>query len=413
MFQRKGPSPLLSYEDEKKLVDYLLQMSALGYMFTIGELRNLASELAVEKGKIPEGSLLSPRWHKSFRTRWPVLNEKVFGNFRTCDQKKRKEKAAKSLETFEFEEEGEQIQISTMADELDMCLSNYYTELHMIMMKYEVLDKPHRIYCIDEVAIQYESGNPKAKPITALRHQVSSRTESTVVSLIGCGNAIGQALPPFLIYPGKTMSQDLLKGKQPGTQGTVTENGLTDYSTIRYYLEKHFMEYALLGQKKFPPVLVLYDGTKSKVNPDTIAWAKNHNIILFVLPPNSSNLTYALEKGCFHQFKDHFLREIRVFREMYKVESISKSAICRVVSAAYPQALSMKNLIEMFEDCGIYPYKPSIAVCDELRIERFQKKLKINSIQKRPPGMRDKGVQVIYGFISGLLCFFMPPAWKN
>jgi hypothetical protein len=55
LFQRKGPEPLLTYEDEKKLVDYLLQMSSLGYMFSISELRNLASELAVEKGKLCEG----------------------------------------------------------------------------------------------------------------------------------------------------------------------------------------------------------------------------------------------------------------------------------------------------------------------------------------------------------------------
>lgn len=397
LFQRKGPEPLLTYEDEKKLVDYLLQMSSLGYMFSISELRNLASELAVEKGKLCEGTLLSPRWHKSFRTRWPILNEKVFGEFRTCVRTKKREPPSpkrKTLETFEFEEDGEQIQISTLADETDVCLSNYYTELHMLLVKYELLDKPHRLFCLDEVAIQYESGHPKARPIKALKSQLGSRTETTVVSLIGCGNALGNSLPPFLIYPGYRMDSDLLKGKYPGVQGTVTENGLTDYTTMKYYLEKHFIEYALLGMKKTPPVMVLYDGTKSKVNPDTIAWAKNHNIILFVLPPNSTSLTYPIEKGCFRHFKDHFITQTRIFREMYNVETITKKAICKIVSEAYPLAMSCKNLVDMFEDAGIFPYKPSIVLCDEIRNERFERKLKIKSIKKRPPGMRDKGIQI-------------------
>lgn len=401
LFQRKGPSPLLSYDDEKKLVDYLLQMSNLGYMFSIQELRNLASELAVEKGKICDGTLLSPRWHKSFRTRWPILNEKVFGDFRTCERKQRDEPRRRTLETFEFEEEGEQIQISTMADEMDICLSNYFTELRVILEKYDLIDKPGRIYCIDEVAIQYESGQPKARTIKSLKNTFPSRSETTVVSLIGCGNALGNALPPFLIYPGFKVDSDLLKGKYPGVQGICTDNGLTDYSTMKTYLEKHFIDHAMLGMRsRTPPVLVLYDGSKSKVSPDTISWAKSHNIILFVLPPNSVNLKHPIEKGCFRQFKDFFIRETRIFREMYDVDTISKKAICKIVSEAYPVAMSCKNLVEMFGDIGIFPYKPSIVLCDELRTERFERKARYNSIKKRPPGMKDKGVQVQHkGFI--------------
>ena len=79
---------------------------------------------------------------------------------------------------------------------------------------------------------------------------------------------------------------------------------------------------------------------------------------------------------------------------MYNVDTITKKAICKIVSEAYPLAMSCKNLVDMFEDAGIFPYKPSIALCDELRNEKFERKFKLKSIKKRPPGMRDKGVQV-------------------
>ena len=396
--QRKGPPPLLSLEDERKLADYLLQMSSLGYSFTLTELLDLASELAIRKGKLDEDSKLSRRWHKSFRQRWPVL-EKVFGPMRTIDttkarqKKKDKEEAVRRYKNRNVYDKD--VYVKPLNENSYITIENYFTELRVLMHRYGVLEKPGRIYCIDEVAIQYESGFPKAKAVKSLHNVIMSRSEYTVISVMGCGNALGTSIPPFLIYPGTKLTEDLLKGKYPGVQATLTNTGKTDYNTFRTFLETHFVEHALLGMAKSPPVLVLYDGNKSKVDPDTIEWAKSRNIILFVLPPGSTSLTQPLEKGCFSYFKELFTHEVRLFRELTGADTITKADICRLVSLVYPQAFCVRNLVDSFEEAGVYPFNPSVVLETDVRRRLLTEKKRERALMTRKAGMVNKGVQVL------------------
>ena len=395
--QRRGPPPLLSLEDEKKLADYLLQMASLGYSFTLTELLDLASELAIRKGKLDVDSKLSRRWHKSFRQRWPVL-EKVFGPTRTVDTTKAKQKKKEKAEAMKRYQKRnvESVYVKPLNENSYITIENYFTELRVLMHRYGVLEKPGRIYCIDEVAIQYESGFPKAKQVKSLHNVIMSRSEYTVISVMGCGNAMGTSLPPFLIYPGTRLTEELLKGKYPGVQATLTSTGKTDFSTFRTFLETHFVEHALMGMAKTPPVLLLYDGNKSKVDPDTIEWAKSRNIILFVLPPGSTSLTQPLEKGCFSHFKELFTHEVRLFRELTGADTITKVDICRLVSMVYPQAFSVRNLVDSFEEAGVFPLNPSVVLETDVRQRLLTEKKRERSMMYRKAGMVNKGVQVIF-----------------
>ena len=396
--QRKGPPPLISMEDERKLADYLLQMSSLGYTFSLTELLDLASELAIRKGKLDEDSRLSRRWHKSFRQRWPVL-EKVFGPPRTVDttksrQKKKEKEESTSRRGKKRNAYEKDVYVKPLNENSYITIENYFTELRVLMHRYGVLGKPGRVFCIDEVAIQYESGFPKAKPVKSLHNVILSRSEFTVISVMGCGNAMGTSIPPFLVYPGTKLSDELMKGKYPGVQATLTSNGKTDYSTFRTFLETHFIEHALLGMTKAPPVLVLYDGHKSKVDPDTIEWAKSRNIILFVLPPGSTSMTQPLEKGCFSHFKELFTHQVRLFRELTGADTITKGDICKLVSQVYPLAFSVRNLVDSFEEAGIFPLNPSVVLESDVRQRLLTEKKRERSLIGRKAGMVNKGVQV-------------------
>ena len=43
-----------------------------------------------------------------------------------------------------------------------------------------------------------------------------------LVTVIGCGNALGYSVPPFFVFPGARMRQELLEGKTPGADGDLT-----------------------------------------------------------------------------------------------------------------------------------------------------------------------------------------------
>ena len=42
---------------------------------------------------------------------------------------------------------------------------------------------------------------------------------------MGCGNAIGTAVPPFFVFKGKRFMEELMEGATPGAAGTMSDTG--------------------------------------------------------------------------------------------------------------------------------------------------------------------------------------------
>ena len=82
-------------------------------------------------------------------------------------------------------------------------LSNYFKELGTIMTQNGLHDKPHKIYNIDESALQTEHTPPNVVHDIETKPQSVTSPRSSNVTIIGAGNAIGNAIPPYYIFPGK------------------------------------------------------------------------------------------------------------------------------------------------------------------------------------------------------------------
>jgi hypothetical protein len=61
---------------------------------------------------------------------------------------------------------------------------------------------------------------------------------SEIVTLLGCGNAAGNAIPPYFVYPGKEMQSRWMDGSTPGAVGIVSDSGSAD---IRFSEVADFM----------------------------------------------------------------------------------------------------------------------------------------------------------------------------
>ena len=63
-------------------------------------------------------------------------------------------------------------------------------------------------------------------------------------------------------------------------------------------MQDHFIKY-VQSRDASDTILVLYDDHRSHVAINLIIWAKENNIVLFVLPPHCSNILQPLDVGCF------------------------------------------------------------------------------------------------------------------
>ena len=106
--------------------------------------------------------------------------------------------------------------------------------------------------------------------------------KSQIATVVGCGSATGQAIPPFIIFAAKRLSPLRTKDKVPGSRYAVSDNGWIDQDLFHFWLTEHFLTHAVSSR----PLLLLVDGHSSHFKPDTIRFAKEHNIVLFCLPPH-------------------------------------------------------------------------------------------------------------------------------
>ena len=115
--------------------------------------------------------------------------------------------------------------------------------------------------------------------------------------MIGCGNASGIAVPPYFVFKGKRMMDDLINGATPGAAGTVSETGWSNTKVFIQYLSNHFLNF--IPGRNDDPVLLLPDGHKSHVAVDIIEWAQERNIIIHILPAHTSHILQPLDIGCY------------------------------------------------------------------------------------------------------------------
>ena len=186
-----------------------------------------------------------------------------------------------------------------------------------------------QIYSVDEKGI-----NAEHKPLSVVGGFDSMPQALTsprlTVTVIACGNANGMATSPFFVFKGACMLPDLLQNTCTGADGTVSLSGWSNSRIFKQYL-LHFEKYCQGQRTK----LILFDGHKSHINPDTIAWAKRNDIVLFVLPPHTSWVLLPLDVACFRSFSRCYNAEAKKYMATHPGQVITRYNIAEIASKAY------------------------------------------------------------------------------
>ena len=172
-------------------------------------------------------------------------------------------------------------------------ISRHFEELASVLDKYELGDKPHRIFNTKETKIALEHESPIADAVS------DSDTEDETTTILGCGSASGIVMPPYFIFSGPDMREEWLQGSSPGASGTVSDDGLSNSRVFLTFLQDHFCKFIPGDINEDEPVLLLVDGHRADINITVMEWAKQKNIILHVLPVNTSHVLQPLDVGCY------------------------------------------------------------------------------------------------------------------
>ena len=334
-----GHQQLFSMDQERALVEHIKHMARIGYGFGRKDIQRMAREYAATlKLAIPTGDSLSNRWFYGLLKRWPDL------------------KVAKP----------QKLSLARAKSASKDAIKAYFEELKSIITSNDLHLHPEKIFNIDETGVSTEHSPSKIVCEKASVAQAVTSPRSNNVTIIAGGNAIGHAIPPYYVFPGKRWNEELLNGAAYGADGEMSETGWSNSTVFANYLTKHFLKYAGICSTTGEKSLVLFDGHRSHISLTLSSWAESHGLILFVLPPHTSHLTQPLDVSVFGPMKLMYNRECQSYMHANPGISITKHCIAALTNKPYVKAMSAENLVSGFRKTGIFPFDSDAITKDSL-----------------------------------------------
>ena len=171
--EKPGPNTYLSSAEEEELTSFLMEVAKIGYGKTRTEVKHLVEAVAREK-EVLRGTKITDGWFRRFLERRPNLS------LRRGDAT-----ANVRMEALDHE---------TMKD--------YFKSLEETLNEHDLMNCPGQIYNVDETGVPLDHNVIAQRGQKKIRYRVSRNKKQ--ITVVGCINAAGQAIPPFVIFDGGT-----------------------------------------------------------------------------------------------------------------------------------------------------------------------------------------------------------------
>lgn len=331
---------IFSDEEESELCEYLIICGKLHHGLPPKAARKLAYDLAVANHKIvPENwhrdQSAGKEWFTSFMKRNPVISLRA----------------------------AEATSIARAAAFNKPVVYKLYDNLRELYEKYPSLNAS-KIYNTDETALTTVQGSSKIIAQKGQRQvgQVTSAERGVLVTMCGTINALGNCIPPFLIFPRVHFKDHMIKNAPIGTVGSASSSGWITCDIFEQWMH-HFIKFAKPSLED--PVLLIMDNHEAHLSFKVIQLAKNSGVILLTLPPHTSHKLQPLDKCVYGPLKRYYNDACRSWLASNPGKRISIYEIAELLNNAYPLAFTQKNCIAAFKSTGIFPINKYVYGDDE------------------------------------------------
>lgn len=174
-------------------------------------------------------------------------------------------------------------------------------------------------------------------------------------------------MPPFVIFDRKKMNRELMEGEVPNTYYGMSPKGWIDTALFHDWFFHHFLSYA----PSCRPLLLLMDGHSSHFCPEMIRMAAEEKVILFILPPHTTQICQPLDKGVFSALKSNWKKVCHDFITKHPGRVITRYDFSALLSEAWDSSMTIKNIKSGFRVTGVYPFNKSAIVLPEESYEKF------------------------------------------
>ncbi|KAJ0180122.1 hypothetical protein K1T71_004713 [Dendrolimus kikuchii] len=229
-----GKHPVLDFDNEKRLVAHVQKLEAAGFPITRDMLRRLAFEFAeklvVKHNFDKETRKAGPHWLQSFLERHSELSVR----------------------------QAEGLSVARVQGLNRKEVDKMFKLLLQILTKHDLINKPDRIFNIDETGVQLNNKPGKVIATKGAKsvHSVTSGEKGETVSIVACCNAAGNFLPPVVIIKGVNKKPEFQDGLPPGSEVYMNKkSAYINAELFQKWLIQHFVPRKPQGK-----VILVLDG---------------------------------------------------------------------------------------------------------------------------------------------------------
>jgi hypothetical protein len=363
------PNYLTPYEDNT-LVAYVLYMQRSSVPASREQIMRLAGQLAARRD--PSIQPPSPSWYRDWIASHPYVTVAACKNV---------DKARKAFEDCDPD-----------------YVVQFFNALAGIVNDYNI--GPSEAWNEDEAGIRIGVLYQKYHAVIthASRHErpsVSDPANRETATLIGCGNAVGDDIPPwviFKVFPSIHWAQnDLPAGMRFARSDAAFSNAeicLDWLKHFNYYswarsaqaqrigkslvewfgfdehgfnaqgLEAEDSDYVIRPKEEQVFRLLIIDGFSGHTTIEFLEYCIKYDIIVGIFPPHSTHLLQPLDRGVFQPMKNKHQKSVRNHIAIGEI-CFNRNDFIAAFKDIYEHGFTRHHIINGFEASGLYPPNPS------------------------------------------------------
>ena len=172
--------------------------------------------------------------------------------------------------------------------------------------------------------------------------------------------ADGKAAPPMFAFKGKRYMDGILNGALPGSSVTFQQNG--------YFVKENqldIIKHCINNFRKNDETLILtLDRCKSHFYSEAIDYARDNNVVIICLPPNTTHCLQPLDRAPFKCAKRVWGQVCREWRRDNAGIKMTKYNVCELYTEVHQMSMRVKLIKQAFSTTGMFPLNPLAIVAD-------------------------------------------------
>lgn len=237
-------------------------------------------------------------------------------------------------------------------------VQNFFSNLKDVMQRHPTFGDGSRIYNLDETSTTTVQ---RPQKVIALKGRnvckVTSGERGILVTTCLIINALGQALPPAMVFPRKNFQPHMLHGAPTGTLGLATPSGWMN-TEIFLDVMKHFVKHT--SASKDNPALLIMDNHESHLSLEALDLAKASGVTVLTLHPHTTAKMQPLDVAINAPFKTYYNAAVDSWMLRHPGKSVTIYNVAECVGQAFLKALTPASIVNAFRKCGIYPFDDCI-----------------------------------------------------